>query len=333
MDLASRDVWRNQQCKGTSATTGNMMQVDTATDALIQRTIRTAFQQCTVLTIAHRLDTIADYDRVMVLAAGRVAEFDAPAKLLEARPELVTCCLVLILAAQSPSQPAAQSPLSQLRRALSASCAEPSQQFVALRRRPQCWSSPCPCCGSHMCTASQSHRVSLCCVEHQRRIRGAGEGEGPLLTWQHAAVRCNREAATHYAAQQSHWPGGCITSVRLAKRCWCWIYGKRQVNLSAMSCLNQTLHMRSWPVAHSLIVDPCSVLYNINAYLFESARCVWTNRVIEGGLLQSFAVFLGMLMVLAGYGTQPLSLLAHFRTSSCARWTCVFSCLASRCFV
>jgi len=65
-------------------TLGGIMQVDTATDALIQRTIRTAFRQCTVLTIAHRLDTIVDYDRVMVLAAGRVAEFDAPAKLLEA---------------------------------------------------------------------------------------------------------------------------------------------------------------------------------------------------------------------------------------------------------
>ena len=61
------------------------MQVDIATDALIQRTIRTAFRQCTVLTIAHRLDTIADYDRVMVLDAGRVAEFDSPAALLKVR--------------------------------------------------------------------------------------------------------------------------------------------------------------------------------------------------------------------------------------------------------
>ena len=59
------------------------MQVDTATDALIQRTIRTAFWRCTVLTIAHRLDTIADYDRVMILAAGRVAEFEAPMVLLQ----------------------------------------------------------------------------------------------------------------------------------------------------------------------------------------------------------------------------------------------------------
>ncbi len=58
-------------------------QVDTATDVLIQRTIRTSFRQCTVLTIAHRLDTIADYDRVMVLDAGCVAEFDSPAALLK----------------------------------------------------------------------------------------------------------------------------------------------------------------------------------------------------------------------------------------------------------
>ena len=61
----------------------SVAQVDTATDALIQRTIRTAFQQCTVLTIAHRLDTIADYDRVMVLAAGRVAEFATPTTLMQ----------------------------------------------------------------------------------------------------------------------------------------------------------------------------------------------------------------------------------------------------------
>ena len=66
-------------------------QVDTATDALIQRTIRTAFRQCTVLTIAHRLDTIADYDRVMVLAAGRVAEFDEPTRLMQVRTVFLPC--------------------------------------------------------------------------------------------------------------------------------------------------------------------------------------------------------------------------------------------------
>ncbi|WIA42403.1 hypothetical protein OEZ86_008404 [Tetradesmus obliquus] len=59
--------------------------VDHASDALIQRTIRRAFAHCTVLTIAHRLHTIADADRVMVLDAGELREFDSPAKLL-ARP-------------------------------------------------------------------------------------------------------------------------------------------------------------------------------------------------------------------------------------------------------
>ena len=52
------------------------------TDAQIQQTIRTSFADCTVLTIAHRLDTIIDVDRVLVLDAGRVVEFDEPIKLI-----------------------------------------------------------------------------------------------------------------------------------------------------------------------------------------------------------------------------------------------------------
>ena len=56
--------------------------VDNETDAVIQRTIRTAFRDCTVLTIAHRLHTIADSDRILVLEQGRVAEYDAPDALL-----------------------------------------------------------------------------------------------------------------------------------------------------------------------------------------------------------------------------------------------------------
>ena len=57
--------------------------VDLETDDLIQATIRKEFEECTVLTIAHRLNTIMDYDRIMVLDKGIIAEFDSPNSLLE----------------------------------------------------------------------------------------------------------------------------------------------------------------------------------------------------------------------------------------------------------
>ncbi|KAK3703287.1 hypothetical protein RRG08_017331 [Elysia crispata] len=57
--------------------------VDMETDDLIQATIRSQFTDCTVLTIAHRLNTIMDYDRIMVLANGEIKELDTPAALLE----------------------------------------------------------------------------------------------------------------------------------------------------------------------------------------------------------------------------------------------------------
>ncbi|XP_034668148.1 probable multidrug resistance-associated protein lethal(2)03659 [Drosophila subobscura] len=56
--------------------------VDPQTDALIQSTIRRKFRDCTVLTIAHRLNTIIDSDRVMVLDAGHLMEFGTPHELL-----------------------------------------------------------------------------------------------------------------------------------------------------------------------------------------------------------------------------------------------------------
>nr|XP_013004976.1 canalicular multispecific organic anion transporter 2 isoform X2 [Cavia porcellus] len=59
--------------------------IDLETDDLIQATIRTQFEACTVLTIAHRLNTIMDYTRVLVLDRGVVAEFDSPANLIAAR--------------------------------------------------------------------------------------------------------------------------------------------------------------------------------------------------------------------------------------------------------
>nr|XP_040058388.1 multidrug resistance-associated protein 4-like isoform X1 [Gasterosteus aculeatus aculeatus] len=57
--------------------------VDPRTDGLIQQTIRDKFQECTVLTIAHRLNTIIDCDRILVLDAGRVQEYDEPYVLLQ----------------------------------------------------------------------------------------------------------------------------------------------------------------------------------------------------------------------------------------------------------
>ncbi|KAI9346785.1 P-loop containing nucleoside triphosphate hydrolase protein [Zopfochytrium polystomum] len=57
--------------------------IDLQTDALLQATIRREFKAATVLTVAHRIRTILDSDRVLVMDAGRVAEFDTPARLRE----------------------------------------------------------------------------------------------------------------------------------------------------------------------------------------------------------------------------------------------------------
>ncbi|KAG4913284.1 hypothetical protein JHK86_053717 [Glycine max] len=57
--------------------------VDTATDNLIQKIIRSEFKECTVCTIAHRIPTVIDSDLVLVLSDGRVAEFNTPSRLLE----------------------------------------------------------------------------------------------------------------------------------------------------------------------------------------------------------------------------------------------------------
>uniref|UniRef100_A0A8C0F0Y9 Multidrug resistance-associated protein 1 n=1 Tax=Bubo bubo TaxID=30461 RepID=A0A8C0F0Y9_BUBBB len=57
--------------------------VDLETDKLIQSTIKSQFEECTVLTIAHRLNTIMDYTRVLVLDRGEVVECGSPDHLLQ----------------------------------------------------------------------------------------------------------------------------------------------------------------------------------------------------------------------------------------------------------
>jgi ABC-type multidrug transport system fused ATPase/permease subunit len=61
--------------------------VDSQTDAVIQKIIREDFSACTIITIAHRIPTVIDCDRVLVIDAGLAKEFETPNNLLE-RPSL-----------------------------------------------------------------------------------------------------------------------------------------------------------------------------------------------------------------------------------------------------
>ena len=67
-------------------TSGTQAAVDIQTDAMLQATLRSSlFRDRTIVTIAHRINTIIDSDRIVVLDKGEVAEFDTPASLVKSR--------------------------------------------------------------------------------------------------------------------------------------------------------------------------------------------------------------------------------------------------------
>ncbi|KAJ8478954.1 hypothetical protein OPV22_022681 [Ensete ventricosum] len=57
--------------------------IDNATDAILQKTIRTEFADCTVITVAHRIPTVMDCDMVLAISDGKLEEYDEPMKLME----------------------------------------------------------------------------------------------------------------------------------------------------------------------------------------------------------------------------------------------------------
>lgn len=68
--------------------------VDEETDQKLQRMIRSTFGCSTVVTVAHRLETIIDCDKILVMKAGMVAEFGPPSQLLENGGEFSSMCAI-----------------------------------------------------------------------------------------------------------------------------------------------------------------------------------------------------------------------------------------------
>jgi ABC-type multidrug transport system fused ATPase/permease subunit len=66
--------------------------VDLETDRRIQQTIQTEFKDKTLLCIAHRIQTIIGYDKILVLSAGQIQAFDSPLTLFDEGGDFFSLC-------------------------------------------------------------------------------------------------------------------------------------------------------------------------------------------------------------------------------------------------
>ena len=80
MFCLARAILRNNRILIVDEATAN---IDLITDKLIQQKIRERFTTCTVLTIAHRIDTIIDSDMILTMEAGTAVEYDPPLTLVQ----------------------------------------------------------------------------------------------------------------------------------------------------------------------------------------------------------------------------------------------------------
>ncbi|KAJ1385405.1 P-loop containing nucleoside triphosphate hydrolase, partial [Sesbania bispinosa] len=62
--------------------------IDNATDLILQKTIRTEFADCTVITVAHRIPTVMDCTKVLAISDGKLVEYDEPMNLMKREESL-----------------------------------------------------------------------------------------------------------------------------------------------------------------------------------------------------------------------------------------------------